>query len=65
MLTWWKNLRRISYAEITYAIKAMKTGKATGLSEANAEMVAECGQVEKEMMRELCQKIFLMKRYDI
>ena len=42
----------ISHAEIKHAVKAMKTAKAAGPSDVNAEMIAASGQVKEEVIRE-------------
>ena len=47
----------ISHAVITNAIKAMKTGKAAGLSKVNLKMIAASGQAREEKIRELCHRV--------
>jgi len=54
MLTWWKE---ITNSKITYAIKAMKPGKAAEPFKVNFEMIDASGQVGGKVMKELCQRV--------
>ena len=46
----------IYHAEIVYANKAIKTGKAAAYSEVKNEIIDARGQVVKEVMRKLCDR---------
>ena len=47
-------IQMVFYEEMAIAIKAMKPGKAAGLSEVRAEMIFAIGDVRFNVMAELC-----------
>ena len=50
-------MEEISLEEITIAMKKMKLGKASGLSEVIMEMIYASGKVAIDVMRKLCQRV--------
>ena len=56
-LVQWKVQRKVSSEEITIAIKKMKLGKASGLSEVSMKMINASGKVGIDVMIKLCQRV--------
>ena len=50
-------VEEVSLEKITSAMKKMKTGKASGLSEMSMEMINASGKVEIDGMMILCQSV--------
>ena len=50
-------IERISQAEVSLALKGMKSKKAPGLSEVTVEMIRASGEKGIEVMMKLCQRL--------
>ena len=50
-------VEKVSRKEVREAIRKMKQGKATGLSEVTTEMIVAGGRIAEEVMLQLCQRV--------
>ena len=50
-------VERVSREEVVKAMRGMKTGKATGLSEVSVEMITASGEMGITVMMKLCQDV--------
>ena len=50
-------VEEVSLEEITSAMKKMKLGKASGLSEVSIKMINASGKVGIDVMMKLCQRV--------
>ena len=55
-------MKEVSLEEITIAIKKIKLGKASGLSEVSMEIINASGKVRIDVMMKLCQRVLDGKR---
>ena len=54
-------VEKVSHEEVREAIRKMKQGKATGLSEVTTEMIVAGCRIAEEVMLQLCQRVLYGK----